>query len=399
MNIDRLFQILTILATLTFAVLSVLRFLLAARERGIQKAITGIFSWRSLLGLSLVLFVALLSAAVVFIQPEEVGVVVSALSPTGYRPRPLSPGLRFVLPLVEEPYTYPIYWQTYTMSRMPTEGQELGDDSIIARTSDGQEVSLDCSVIFRIDGEQVTRVHIGWQTRYISDMIRPLTRSIVRTEVSQFTVDEVNSSKRLDLETSLNERMGEALEENGFILDRFLLRNIAFSPQYAISVEQKQVAEQRRIQTQHEADQIRNLAEGEASRVKILAQAEADARVIRARAEADGRVIEARADMQALQLVTKVLSQNPDLLTYTYIQKLSPSIRTMLLPADTPLILPLPTMGPEGDALSASPAIEGMVPITVPEFITPTIAVGTPTAVPTLTPSPTPTPQTGQGGE
>ena len=396
MNIDRLFQLLTILAVLAFAVISTLRFLLTTREEGIGEAVRGLFSWSSLVRLFGILLLALLSASAVFIQPQEVGVVVSALSPSGYRPRPLAPGLRFVVPLVEETHIYPVYWQTYTMSRLPLEGEKLGDDSITARTSDGQEVSLDCSIIFRIDGEQVNRVHIGWQDRYIQDLVRPLTRGIIRTEVSQFTVDEVNSSKRLDLETSLDERMSEALEENGFILDRFLLRNIAFSIEYATSVEQKQVAEQRRIQTQHQADQIRNLAEGEADKVKILAQAEADARVIRARAEADARVIEARADMQALQLVTEVLAQNPDLLTYTYVQKLSPSIRTMLLPADTPLILPLPTMDPEGGALPTPSAIETTVPITTPEFITPTVVVETPTPVPTLTPSPTPTPQTGQ---
>lgn len=96
--------------------------------------------------------------------------------------------------MLEDMAIYPIYWQTYTMSSSLTEGDTLGDDSIRARTSDGQEVRLDTSVIFRINTDQAVLVHIDWQARYIQDFIRPIVRGVVRTQVSQFTVKEVNSS-------------------------------------------------------------------------------------------------------------------------------------------------------------------------------------------------------------
>jgi len=280
--------------------------------------------------------------------------------------------------------TYPLSWQTYTMSSKPMEGQTIGDDSITARTSDGQEVSIDCSLIFRIDMDQVIRIHIDWQNRYIQDLMRPVTRGIVRTEVSQFTVDEVNSSKRRDLETELNRRMQETLEEKGLILDRFVLRNIAFSPEYAAAVEQKQVALQGKTQKAHEADQIRKYAAGEADRVRTLAEAESEAIVTKAQGEAQARVIQAKAEAEALQLVADVLAQNPNLLTYQYIEKLSPGIKVMLLPHDTPLILPLPTFEPDETVMSAP------VPTETPISMTPTEALTL--TIPTETPTPTPTP-------
>ena len=390
MNIDRLLQILTILSVVTFSAISVAVFLRTARDEGIEEAVKGMFSLRSMLGLLVVLAIAFLSAALVFIQPQEVGVVVSALSPRGYRTQPLPSGLRLIIPLVEEVRIYPIYWQTYTMSSMPLEGEEVGDDSITSRTSDGQEVALDCSVVFRIDRDQVIQVHIDWQDRYIQDLVRPLLRGMVRTAVSQFTVDEVNSSKRLDLERILDRSIHEVLEDKGFVLDRFLLRNIAFSPEYATSVEMKQVAEQGRISKGYEADQIRNLSQGEADRVRIRAGGDADARVIRAKAEAEARVIEAEGQAKALQLVSGVLAENPSLLTYEYIQKLPASIRTMLLPADTPLILPLPTMEPE-EEVPPTPTPIGTTFAPIPaQTSTPTVAIETPTPVPTPTPTPTP---------
>jgi regulator of protease activity HflC (stomatin/prohibitin superfamily) len=38
------------------------------------------------------------SAGLVFIQPEERGVVISALAPDGYRDEPLQPGLNWIIP-------------------------------------------------------------------------------------------------------------------------------------------------------------------------------------------------------------------------------------------------------------------------------------------------------------
>jgi regulator of protease activity HflC (stomatin/prohibitin superfamily) len=95
------------------------------------------------------------SAGLVFIQPEERGVVISALAPDGYRDEPLQPGLNWIIPYFESVVRYPISKQTYTMSIAPSEGQIQGDDSVASRTSDGQEIFMDASVIYAIDPEKV----------------------------------------------------------------------------------------------------------------------------------------------------------------------------------------------------------------------------------------------------
>ncbi|MBP6086644.1 MAG: hypothetical protein KA449_00365 [Pelolinea sp.] len=83
------------------------------------------------------LVITTVSAGLVFIEPQERGVVISALSPGGYREKALEPGLQWVVPFLERVERYPISRQTYTMSKAATEGQIQSDDSITARTSDG----------------------------------------------------------------------------------------------------------------------------------------------------------------------------------------------------------------------------------------------------------------------
>ena len=326
LTLDTLLAAIAMMAALLVAIYTVLTFVASWRRHGLRPALIRLLSFRVLGPWLLVVGLYLLSAALVFVLPQHVAVIVSLVSPRGVRPEPLRGGLHLIVPVLEREVLYPISWQTYTMSGHPTEGAQLGDDSIRARTSDGQEVRLACSLIFRVDVAHAVVVHIDWQKRYVDDLIRPLTRGLVRTEVSQFTVREVNSSARKDLEATLDRLLRQGLAEKGLILDRFLLRDITFAPEYALAVEHKQVAFEGEEQKIYEAAQLRNLAKGRADAIEIEAQAQA----------------------RAIELVAEALKRNPNVLTYEYVEKLSPNIRVMLVPNNAPLMLPLPHLDEQG---------------------------------------------------
>jgi regulator of protease activity HflC (stomatin/prohibitin superfamily) len=310
----------------------------AARGRSLRGA-AGIVA--GMIALALVL--TSVGAGLVFIRPEERGVVISAAVVGGYRPEALQPGLHWIIPFYETVVVYPISRQTYTMSIALLEGQVQGDDSVAARTSDGQEVFIDASVIFAIDPGRVIDVHIDWQSRYADELVRPQARGIIRDEASQYGVEEIVSSLRQEFIDGIREKLAQKLEENGLILVDFVLRNITFSPEYAASVEQKQIAEQQAQQAALVVEQRRQ----EAEQARQVAEGQADAAVIAAEGRAEARVIEAEAEAQALGLVAQVLRDNPELLTYQYIQRLAPGIQVMLVPSDNPFLLPLPTLTPQ----------------------------------------------------
>jgi regulator of protease activity HflC (stomatin/prohibitin superfamily) len=314
------------------------------------------------------LLLTTIGAGLVFVQPEERGVVISAVASEGYRQDPLQPGLRWIIPFLETVQRYPISKQTYTMSIAPLEGQVQGDDSVTARTSDGQEIFVDASVIYRIDPQQVIDLHIAWQDRYSDDLVRPLSRGVIRDAVSQFRVDEVVSTQRAEMSGMIDDELSTKMLENGLVLEDFILRNITFSPEYAASVEQKQIAEQQAQQARFVVEQRKQ----EAEQARQVAKGEADAAVLRAEGEAEAVKIRADADATALELIAAALQGNQDLLTYTYIQKLSPNIQAMLLPSDNPFLFPLPTMGPVLPEATMEPT-----PLPTPE----------PTPLPTPTPT------------
>lgn len=279
-----------------------------------------------------------LSAGLVFINPDQRGVVISALQPDGYRPNALTPGLHFIVPFAENVVEYPISKQTYTMSIAANEGDVSGDDSITARTADGQQVYIDASVIYEIDPEKVVQVHIQWQNRYSDDLVRPLARGVIRDIVSQYNVEQVVTSKRVEMTNAMSSALENQFTENGLIMIDFILRNITFTPEYAASVEQKQIAEQLAQQAAYVVQQKQQ----EAEQARQVAKGQADAAVILAQGNADARIIQAKAESEALQLIAGALNNNPDLLTYQYITKLSPNVSVMYLPSNSPFVFQLP---------------------------------------------------------
>ncbi|HWR65659.1 MAG TPA: prohibitin family protein [Bellilinea sp.] len=337
MNLAGLFQGIATVAWLVFVGVLVLAFVRAGRNRPLKNATVTVLVTAVIAILS-----TFIAAGMVFIEPQERGVVISAISPQGYREEALEPGLRWILPFAERVVTYPISRQTYTMSIAPIEGQISGDDSIAARTSDGQEIYVDASIIFQIDPAQVINVHIRWQDRYTNELVRAQARGVIRDAVSQYGVEEVYSTRRLDMTNQVRDQMEVKLGENGLLLVDFVLRNITFSPEYAASIEQKQIAEQLAQQAKFVVEQKRQ----EAEQARQVAQGRADAAVIDARGVAEARIIEAEAEAEALAVISAIIRDNPDMLTYQYITKLSPNIQTMLLPSNSPFIFPFPELTP-----------------------------------------------------
>jgi regulator of protease activity HflC (stomatin/prohibitin superfamily) len=313
--------------------------------------------------------ISTVSSGVVFIKPEDRGIVISALQPKGYREEALQPGLRWVIPFFEYVVTYPISRQTYTMSIAPSEGAVVGDDSITARTSDGQELLVDASVIFAIDPNQIINIHIYWKNTYTDNLIRPQARGAIRDVISQYGVQDVVTSKRLEMTDKIRTQLAQKLSENGLVLVDFIIRNLTFSKEYAASVEQKQIAEQQAQQAKFVVESKKQ----EAEQARQVAQGAADSAVIRAKGEADARLIQADAEAKALALIAAALKDNPDLLSYQYITKLAPNTSVMLLPSNAPFLYNLPGLS---QPTTGTPTTD-----------TPIV----PTAAPTLAPTPAPT--------
>ncbi len=289
-----------------------------------------------------------LIAGIVFIQPQERGVVLSVLSPKGYREPALEPGLHWIVPSAEQVLRYPISRQTYTMttisdansSQMATNRMSAEGDSIQARTRDGQAVFVDISVIYAIDPAKVVDLHIKWQMRYTDELVRPTVRGIVREAAAQIGTQEIVSARRAELEQQIREKLSAKLSENNLILVDFFLRDIRFSEAYAAAIEQKQITEQQVLQAKNTIE----LKKLEAEQARQVAQGQADATLIAAESEAKAQLLNAQAEAQALKLIAEAIPGGPEtFIQYQYLQKIPASLKTIIVPGNTPFTLPLPT--------------------------------------------------------
>jgi len=331
MNISSLLQGIASFAWLGFAGVIVLIFIRASRKESVK----GLSSLVILMLVAAILLTTV-GAGLVFLQANEYGVVISAFAPKGYREVALTPGLHWIIPFVESVQKYSIARQTYTMSSVSSEGAQPGDDSIQARTKDGQQIFIDASVIYAVDPTQLIQLHTVWQNRYEENVVRPVSRAAIRDAVSQFGVEELVSTKRAELEASIREGIQTGLNTNNIIMVDFLLRNIRFSDEYALAVEQKQIAEQQAQQAKFVVEQKKQ----EAEQARQTAQGQADAAVIASKGAAEARLIQAKAEAEANTLLSQSLT--PTLLQYQYILKLAPGVQTIFVPSGNQFILPLP---------------------------------------------------------
>lgn len=342
MNIVDVIRTMAGFAFLGVIVLGVVAVMRASRKQ----AVKGIGS--SALGLLLLaVILSTLGAGLVYVESNERGVV-KTIRAGGVRVEALDAGLHWIVPVVEQVVTYSISNQNYTMSVAPQEGQVAGDDSIRARTKDGQEVIVDASVLYRIDPNKVVNLHIAWQNNYENGVVRPEVRGVIRDVVSQYGVEEVVSTKRAEMISTISELLGESFAENNLEMLDFILRDIHFSDEYAAAVEQKQIAEQLAQQAAFVVEQKRQ----EAEQARQVAQGQADAAVIAAQGAAQAQIIQAEAQAEANELIGQSLQENPEILQYQYILKLAPGVQTIFLPAGNQFILPLP-----GSPTTTSPLI------------------------------------------
>ena len=161
----------------------------------------------------------------------------------GIRPHALQPGLNFVVPFLENVLHYPVTRQTYTMSRQPVAGQIVGDDSVEARTSDGQIVKVDARLVFSLHPERVVETHKMWQGRYVDNLVRPKARGLIRDAISKYELSSLNPAMRSVIEEWITDALAENLDPGGLLVHDFELLGILSAEDQSVLLERSGAAE------------------------------------------------------------------------------------------------------------------------------------------------------------
>ena len=155
----------------------------------------------------------------------------------------LSSGLHFVNPFVEV-QRLDIKTQNYTMSGVHDEGNQTGDDAIRVLTSDGLEVTIDLTVLYKLLPSEAPRLVRETGVDYTDKIVRPLTRTKIRDNSVYYEAISLYSTKRDEFQQRIFKSIEEDFKKRGLILEQLLVRNITLPQSVKATIEQKINAEQ-----------------------------------------------------------------------------------------------------------------------------------------------------------
>lgn len=259
--------------------------------------------------------VAVLSASFVVIPAGNRGVVFNVFG--GVQDGELSEGVHIILPLLQQVTVYDIRQQELTLARET-------NDEITARSSEGLEIIVDVTVLYQIEPTQVDQIHRDIGPSYEAVRIRPEIRSQIRDGISEFNAANLISTQRAELQQLIENNLVEGLSGDNIRVLSVLLRDVSIPESITQAIEEKQAAEQ-----QIEVEENR----------RQQAEISAQRRIVEAEGERDAQIARAQGEAEALSLRGQAIRENPEIIQLEAVERLSPSIQTIMLPTDSNFLL------------------------------------------------------------
>lgn len=208
---------------------------------------------RIFLGLLVILLIASLGACMPYSTgPNEVGVRVVKLGlfmKRGVEEKTYRPGSTyFFIPVLNEWYTFDTKLQNMEMTLDTKAGDRRGRDDLLFKTIDGNDISLDVIISYRLDPQKAPNIlqNVAENDRMLREKIaRTIARSRPRDIFGELKTEDFYVS---DFRTQKSERarkvLNDILNPYGVIVEKVLPKDYRFNPAYQRAIEEKKVADQ-----------------------------------------------------------------------------------------------------------------------------------------------------------
>jgi len=234
----------------------------------------------------------------VYVRPNEFAVKqVTVGRHKGILPEVYYPGLHFVSPGTERLHVFSTDIQSLDLTNDPKERPK--DDkrvtpAINIQTSEGYTVTVDCSVLYRIEDPYKVLTTVGPGKLYEDALVIPRTEQILRKRLGELDAEEFyDVNKRSVRARAAREELNSELVPNGIRVIHIFLRRYEYDQRYQAAIEQRKIQDQTVFKNIAEAE----LAAATAERDRVLAVGQAAIRVELARGDAEKKKLEAEADL------------------------------------------------------------------------------------------------------
>ncbi|MBU0978408.1 MAG: prohibitin family protein [Patescibacteria group bacterium] len=103
--------------------------------------------------------------------------------------------------------------------------EALGDEPVLLTTKDGHDISIEGSVLFRIDRNNAPEVWENIGENVVSKVVRPASRSKIAAVFSELALDQI-AQNRSKVEQMVRQELGKYFSDRGLECEGFLLSTV-----------------------------------------------------------------------------------------------------------------------------------------------------------------------------
>jgi len=216
-------------------------------------------NWKILLILFFLLFIFISLNPSYFVSAGQRALVYNVLS--GKVSKTKAPGFHFKIPFVEDIVKYEVRRRPY-------------DIKTVASSKDIQDINLSLRFLYAPIEEELSSVYykLGRNYEYAEKIFPSICKEVLKAVVAQYTAAEV-IEKRAEVRDHIEREIIERAKKSWIKVFEVAITDIDFSDKFEQAVEDKQVAEQKKIQAELEADATITRARGEAEAARIINEA------------------------------------------------------------------------------------------------------------------------------
>lgn len=143
----------------------------------------------------------------------------------------LGPGLHLKIPFWQIAKMFNAQILEYTIAENFDFSQKeaLGDVPIKTTTKDGYHVQIEASILFRIDKSNAPELWENIGEKFVSKVIRPISRSRLSAVFASLTLDQIKNA-RTQIESLLKEELNQHFKTQGILCEGVLLSEVKLVP-------------------------------------------------------------------------------------------------------------------------------------------------------------------------
>lgn len=156
---------------------------------------------------------------------------------SGVLPRVWGPGLHLKIPFWQIAKLFNAQILEYTIRKgfdINLVKEALGDEPINTTSADDKEITIEASILFRLDKHNAPELWENVGENFVSKLVRPIARSRIASAFSAYKLSEVTAN-RTQIEQNLKDELNQNFADKGLICEGFLLSEVKVAKEHGES--------------------------------------------------------------------------------------------------------------------------------------------------------------------